>query len=54
MKVDYNLLARAVACEYCGARKGEPCRRGPLLVAGSYIKGTHYVRRALARKVRRL
>lgn len=52
-KKDYNLLALAVACEWCGSRKDEPCRRGPRHVVGAYIKGTHYKRRALAKKLRR-
>jgi hypothetical protein len=52
VKKDYDLLAQAVACEYCGAHKGEACRR-----AGSrgliHIKGTHYARRWLAARIRR-
>lgn len=49
MKKDYDLLAQAVACEYCGAQKGEPCRGARATVR----KGTHYKRRAPAAKVRR-
>jgi hypothetical protein len=49
MKKDYDLLARAVACEYCGAEKGEPCRGA----RGKLRKGTHYRRRALATRLRR-
>ena len=50
---DYNLLAQAVACEYCGAHVGEPCRRSPRKKPDDHIKGTHYSRRALAAKLRR-
>ena len=50
---DYNLLARAVACVWCGAQKGEPCRRGPRHEAGTPIKSTHCCRRALAAKLRK-
>jgi hypothetical protein len=46
---DYNLLARAVACPVCGAKKGERCRGANL----PHIKGTHYKRRGLASKARR-
>lgn len=54
VKNDYNLLAQAVACEYCHARVGEPCRRAPFFMStGAHIKGTHYVRRWLAAKIRR-
>jgi hypothetical protein len=59
---NYNLLALAVTCSWCGARKGEPCRRSPFVVTNvqtsvqwdrSHIKGTHYSRRALAAEARR-
>ena len=52
-KKDYNLLALAVTCSWCGARKGEPCRRSPRKKPDDHIKGTHYSRRALAAQLRK-
>jgi hypothetical protein len=46
---DYDRLARAVACEHCGAKKGERCRGAK---PGTHVKYTHHVRRRLANQVR--
>jgi len=44
VKKDYDKLARAVPCAYCGARSGQKC----FGARGTAIQSTHHVRRALA------
>jgi len=36
-KKDYNLLALLVARAYCGARKGELCRRSGIFIAAHML-----------------
>jgi hypothetical protein len=50
MKRDYDLLARAVDCPYCGAKTGARCFGAR---PGTVITHTHHLRRRLATAARR-
>jgi hypothetical protein len=47
---DYHLLARAVACPYCGAEKGAKCFGSR---PDTRIQSTHCGRRSLAAEARK-
>jgi hypothetical protein len=53
-KKDYNLLALAVTCSWCGARKGEPCRRSPRKKPDDHIKARRVKRASARRRVGRV